>query len=111
MREYVRPTLEPHHSRDVFHGQQTLVKAVSGTWPPSSAAAAQGGHEAQERLRKGQGHMQGLLRRRICKAGAVGRNTQWGGLGQPPTHKNNATASRQQLAQGSAQAARLEPQR
>jgi Family of unknown function (DUF6399) len=49
---YVEPSLEAHHSPDLFHGQHELVKAVSGPMAIKERAARKAGTEAREQLER-----------------------------------------------------------
>jgi hypothetical protein len=53
---YVEHYLEAHHSRDVFHVQHELVKAVSGPMATKERAAHKAVIEAQEQLQRLQTH-------------------------------------------------------
>jgi hypothetical protein len=55
---YVEHHLGAHHSPDLFHVQQELVKAVSGPLATKQRAAIKATSEAQQRLEKGQGLLQ-----------------------------------------------------
>ncbi len=92
---YVEHHLGAHHSPDLFHVQHELVKAVSGPMATKQRAAAKAATEAQERLKQGQGQLQG-----------AGDAPEKRGPGRPP----KATASLEQLAQ-EAQATRQEFER
>ena len=81
---YVEHHLGAHHSPDLFHVQHELVKAVSGPMATKQRAAAKAATEAQERLKQGQGQLQG-----------AGDAPEKRGPGRPP----KATASLEQLAQ------------
>jgi Family of unknown function (DUF6399) len=81
---YVEHHLGAHHSPDLFHVQHELVKAVCGPMATKQRAAAKAATEAQERLKQGQGQLQG-----------AGDAPEKRGPGRPP----KATASLEQLAQ------------
>jgi Family of unknown function (DUF6399) len=55
---YVAHHLGAHHSPDLFHVQQELVKAASGPMATKQRAASKAMAEAQARLEQGQGHRQ-----------------------------------------------------
>ena len=55
---YVEHHLGAHHSPDLFHVQQELVKAVSGPLATKQRAAIKATSEAQQRLDKGQALLQ-----------------------------------------------------
>jgi hypothetical protein len=79
---YVEHALGVHHSPDLFHGQHELVKAVCGPMATKQRAAGKAATEAQERLERGQGQLQG-----------AGDAPAKRGPGRPP----KATASLEQL--------------
>jgi hypothetical protein len=92
---YVEHHLGAHHSPDLFHVQQELVKAVCGPMATKQRAASKAASEAQERLEQGQGHLQ-----------STGDAPEKRAPGRPPP----ALARLEQLAQD-AQAARQEFER
>lgn len=55
---YVEHHLGAHHSPDLFHVQQELVKAVSGPMAIKQRAAAKAASKAQEQLEQAQGRLQ-----------------------------------------------------
>jgi helix-turn-helix, Psq domain len=92
---YVEHALGVHHSPDLFHVQHELVKAVCGPMATKQRAAGKAATEAQERLERGQGQLQG-----------AGDAPAKRGSGRPP----KAIASLEQLER-EAQAANQEFER
>jgi hypothetical protein len=92
---YVEHALGVHHSPDLFHVQHELVKAVCGPMATKQRAAGKAATEAQERLERGQGQLQG-----------AGNAPAKRGPGRP----SKATASLEQLER-EAQAASQEFER
>jgi Family of unknown function (DUF6399) len=92
---YVEHALGVHHSPDLFHVQHELAKAVCGPMATKQRAAGKAATEAQERLERGQGQLQG-----------AGDAPAKRGPGRPP----KTTASLEQLER-EAQAASQEFER
>jgi hypothetical protein len=92
---YVEHALGAHHSPDVFHVQQELVKAVSGPMATKQRAAGKAATEAHKRLEQVRGRLQ-----------SAGGEPQKHGPGCPPKD----TARLEQLEQ-EAEVARQEHQR
>jgi len=97
---YGAPSLEAHHSPDLFHGQPALSQAVSAPMATKERAATKAATEAREQLDQVQAHLQ-----------SGGDEPEKRGLGRPPKQPVSLEQAEQVLEVASREHERLAQQR